>query len=120
MIRSLIVIALLTLAHCYVQFAPVQLPDDDESKADIISSKKVTYGQYSIHNFNKIARTSESHNCLHPSCSLFGTLLSIQNANMSVYDPLTLQDNFVEVKNRKKGKPTKRKQVKFFIFKLFC
>lgn len=80
------------LIHGYVQFQPIKAPlEIPGTELDAVSTTKVSYGNLTKHEFKKIARTNEAHNCIRTGCTLMGEVMSITMNNVTMYDKKTLE-----------------------------
>lgn len=83
-------LCVLPFASAYVQFEPLLVPKSEASKKGVRSTYKVTYGSFLKEDFEKIARTTEDHNCILPGCQRMGEVLDIQRNNVTNFDRETL------------------------------
>lgn len=74
----------------YVQFEPVLVPKTGRTRSSIIGTQKVTYGRITRQRFQKVARTTEDHNCILRGCQRMGEVLDIQRNNLTNFDRETL------------------------------
>lgn len=83
-------LCVLPLSNAYVQFEPLLVPKTPDAKKGTQSTTKVTYGAFMKEDFEKIARTTEDHNCILPGCQRMGEVLDIQRNNVTNFDRDTL------------------------------
>ena len=107
----LLLLAAADLGRAYVQFQSTLVPLTEDAKGSIVATKRATFGTFYEQGFHKVARTRELHNCVLPGCSLMGEVLNIRQANVTAYDPETLQNRVRTVKN-KKGKKIEQRSVR--------